>query len=399
MTKDKNKGIMMGDFDLIKRGTAEIITEEDLKEKLKEGRALRVKLGIDVTGPDIHLGFAVPLRKLRQFQELGHTAVLVIGDFTAMIGDPSGQSKTRPVLTDEEIKKNMERYREDIFQILIPERTEFRYNSEWNAPLSSTDVIRLAQKITLARIIERDDFAKRLKDNTPISLHELLYPLFQAYDSVCINADVELGGTDQTFNLLVGRVLQREYDQPPQVCITLPILEGLDGVRKMSKSYNNYVSIKEPPNEMFGKIMSIPDSLIINYYRLCTDLSTKEIDDIEKRISSGENPRDVKAELAREIVRIYHSEKSSVEAEKEFEKIFKEGGIPEDIPTYKLEEKTWIVRLLQNVGFASSGSEARRFITQRAVEFRGKIITNVDYEVDRGGVLRVGKRRFIRIVE
>jgi tyrosyl-tRNA synthetase len=389
----------MNDFELIKRGTADIITEKELKEELKKGRPLRVKLGIDVTGPDIHLGFAVPLRKLRQFQELGHIAVLVIGDFTAKIGDPSGQSKTRPVLTDEEIKRNMARYKEDIFSILLPERTEFRYNSEWSAPLSSTDVIRLAQKVTLARIIERDDFEKRLKENSPVSLHELLYPIFQAYDSVFINADVELGGTDQTFNLLMGRELQREFGKTPQICITLPLLEGLDGVRKMSKSYNNYISIKDPPDEMFGKIMSIPDSLIMKYYELCTDLSLEKIEKIKERLASGFNPRDIKAELAREIVGMYHSEKAAIEAEEEFKRVFREKEIPEDIGSYTLKGKMWIVRLLQNVGFASTGNEARRLITQGAVKIDREVINDVNYEVDRGGILKVGKRRFIKLVK
>jgi len=389
----------MNDFELIKRGTADIITEEKLKEKLGEGRPLRVKLGIDATGPDIHLGFAVPLRKLRQFQELGHIAILVIGDFTAKIGDPSGQSKTRPVLTDEEIESNMERYKEDIFKILLPERTEFRYNSEWSAPLSSTDVIRLAQKVTLARIIERDDFEKRLKENTPISLHELLYPIFQAYDSVFINADIELGGTDQTFNLLMGRELQREFEKTPQICIIMPLLEGLDGVRKMSKSYNNYISIKDPPGEMFGKIMSISDSLIVKYYELCTDLSLVEIEKIKEKLASDVNPRDIKAELAKEIVEMYHSEKAAVEAKEEFGRVFREKEIPEDIGSYTLEEKIWIVRLLQNVGFAATGSDARRLITQGAVELDGEVIKDVNYEVNRSGVLKVGKRRFIKLVK
>lgn len=388
----------MNDFKLIMRGTADIITEEELKEKLEEGQPLRVKLGIDATGPDIHLGFAVPLRKLRQFQELGHIAVLVIGDFTAKIGDPSGQSKTRPVLTDEEIKRNMARYKEDIFNILLPERTEFRYNSEWCAPLSSTDVIRLAQKVTLARIIERDDFEKRLKENSPISLHELLYPIFQAYDSVFINADIELGGTDQTFNLLMGRELQRGFGKPPQVCLTLPLLEGLNGVKKMSKSYNNYISIKDPPDEMFGKIMSISDLLIIKYYELCTGLSVEEIKKIKEILASGANPRDMKARLAKEIVKMYHSEKAAVEAEREFERIFREKGIPDDIGSYTLKGKIWIVRLLQNVGFATTGSEARRLINQGAVEIDGEVIKDVNYEVDKGGVLKVGKRRFIKLI-
>ncbi|MCK4329920.1 tyrosine--tRNA ligase [candidate division WOR-3 bacterium] len=389
----------MNDFELIKRGTADIITEEELIKKLKERRPLRVKLGIDPTAPDIHLGLAVPLRKLRKLQDLGHTAILIVGDFTAKIGDPSGVSKTRPVLTDEDIKKNMARYKDDIFQILLPERTEFRYNSEWCEPLTSTDIIRLAQKVTLARIIERDDFEKRLKEQTPISLHELLYPLFQAYDSVYINADIELGGTDQTFNLLIGRELQREYGQTPQICITLPLLEGLDGTRKMSKSYGNYISIKDPPKEIFGKIMSIPDSLIIKYYELCTDKPDEEIEGIRNRLSEGVNPRDIKVELAKEIVQMYCSKKAANDAEKEFETIFRDGGIPRDITTYKLENKIWIVKLLQNVGFASSGAEARRLISQGAVELDGEIIKDINFEIDKGGILRVGKRRFIKLIK
>jgi len=329
---------------------------------------------------------------------LGHTGVLIVGNFTAKIGDPSGVSKTRPVLTDEEIKNNMARYREDIFEILLPERTEFRYNSEWCEPLSSTDVIKLTQKVTLARIIERDDFEKRLRENNPISLHELLYPVFQAYDSVFIDADIELGGTDQTFNFLMGRELQREFGKTPQVCITMPLLEGLDGVRKMSKSYKNYISIKDPPDEIFGKIMSIPDAIVMKYYELCTDLSPEKIEKIEERLASGVNPRDIKAELAREIVRMYHSEKAAIGAEGKFERVFRERGIPEDIGSYTLEGKMWIVRLLQDVGFASTGGEARKLITQGAVKIDGEVISDVNYEVDRGGVLKVGKRRFIKLV-
>lgn len=394
----KNREMGMDDFELIKRGTANVITEEELKEKLKEKRPLRVKFGVDPTAPEIHLGLAVPLRKLRQLQDLGHIGVLIVGNFTAKIGDPSGVSKTRPVLTDEEIKNNMARYREDIFEILLPERTEFRYNSEWCEPLSSTDVIKLTQKVTLARVIERDDFEKRLKERNPISLHELLYPVFQAYDSVFIDADIELGGTDQTFNFLMGRELQREFGKTPQVCITLPLLEGLDGIRKMSKSYKNYISIKDPPDEMFGKIMSIPDSIVMKYYKLCTDLSPEKIEKIEERLASGVNPRDIKAELAREIVRMYHSEEAAIEAEGKFERVFRERGIPEDIGSYILKGKIWIVQLLQNVGFASTGGEARRLVTQGAVKIDGGVINDINYEVKKGGVLKVGKRRFIKLI-
>lgn len=388
----------MDEFELIKRGTSNITTEDELMERLGERRPLRIKLGLDPTAPDIHLGFAVPLRKLRHLQDLGHIGVLIVGDFTAKIGDPAGVSKTRPVLTDEEIKNNMAKYREDIFKILVPEKTEFRYNSEWCEPLSSTDVVRLAQKVTLARIIERDDFEKRLKEQNPISLHELLYPLFQGYDSVFIDADIELGGTDQTFNLLIGRALQREFGMKPQVCITMPILEGLDGVRKMSKSYNNYISIKAPPDDMFGKIMSIPDSLIMKYYELCTDITEKESKEVRERLCAGVNPMDIKTELAREIVAIYHSENRAVEAKREFMRVFRERRVPEKMDSYILKGKVWIVKLLKDVGFATTGSEARRLITQGAVELEGEVIKEIDYQVEKGGILKVGKRRFIRLI-
>ena len=389
---------IMDEFELIKRGTSNITTEDELMERLGERRPLRIKLGLDPTAPDIHLGFAVPLRKLRHHQYLGHIGVLIVGDFTAKIGDPAGVSKTRPVLTDEEIKNNMAKYREDIFKILVPEKTEFRYNSEWCEPLSSTDVVRLAQKVTLARIIERDDFEKRLKEQNPISLHELLYPLFQGYDSVFIDADIELGGTDQTFNLLIGRALQREFGMKPQVCITMPILEGLDGVRKMSKSYNNYISIKAPPDDMFGKIMSIPDSLIMKYYELCTDITEKESKEVRERLCAGVNPMDIKTELAREIVAIYHSENRAVEAKREFMRVFRERRVPEKMDSYILKGKVWIVKLLKDVGFATTGSEARRLITQGAVELEGEVIKEIDYQVEKGGILKVGKRRFIRLI-
>ena len=388
----------MDEFELIKRGTSNITTEDELMERLGERRPLRIKLGLDPTAPDIHLGFAVPLRKLRHLQDLGHIGVLIVGDFTAKIGDPAGVSKTRPVLTDEEIKNNMAKYREDIFKILVPEKTEFRYNSEWCEPLSSTDVVRLAQKVTLARIIERDDFEKRLKEQNPISLHELLYPLFQGYDSVFIDADIELGGTDQTFNLLIGRTLQREFGMKPQICITVPILEGLDGVRKMSKSYNNYISIKAPPDDMFGKIMSIPDSLIMKYYELCTDITEKESKEVRERLCAGVNPMDIKTELAREIVAIYHSENRAVEAKREFMRVFRERRVPEKMDSYILKGKVWIVKLLKDVGFATTGSEARRLITQGAVELEGEVIKEIDYQVEKGGILKVGKRRFIRLI-
>ncbi|MEO0115724.1 MAG: tyrosine--tRNA ligase, partial [candidate division WOR-3 bacterium] len=338
-------------LNLLKQRTNQIVTETELLQKLqtaqREKRPLKVKLGIDASGPDIHLGFAVVLRKLRQFQDLGHTAVLIVGDFTGKIGDPTGRSKTRPQLNDEQIKKNIEHYKEQIFKILIPERTEFRYNSEWSNALTSQDLINIAAKYTVARIIERDDFASRLKQGIPIYLHEILYPLFQGYDSVAVKADIELGGADQYWNLLVGRELQREFGQEPQVIITMPLLEGTDGKLKMSKSYNNYIGIAEPPNEIYGKTMSIPDTMILKYFQLATDYTDSEIRAIEKRLAEGENPKNLKSLLAKEIVKMYHSAEAAELAEKEFEKVFRHKLVPSEIPEFVLKEpKINIVELL-----------------------------------------------------
>jgi len=378
----------MDELVALKRGAADIIPIEEFEERIKKGEKLRVKLGIDPTAPDIHLGFSVPLRKMRQFQDFGHTAVLVVGDFTAMIGDPSGRSKTRPPLTEEEVKKNMEQYKEQILKILKEDNLEFRYNSEWLGTLTSKDIIKLAAKTTVARILERDDFEKRMKENVPISLHEILYPLFQAYDSVAIRADVELGGTDQRFNHLLGRDL-------------LPLLEGLDGKLKMSKSYGNYVGINEPPDQMFGKIMSIPDTLIMKYYTLCTDLDNEELEKIERSLKDKDvNPRDIKLDLAETIVRMYHSESAAKKARENFIKVFSKRELPEDMEevVYPEGEKVWIVKVIKSITGLSS-SDIRRVIKQGGLKIDGEKVTDTDLEitVDREYAIKFGKKTFFMV--
>jgi tyrosyl-tRNA synthetase len=390
---------------LLKKGTLEIISEEELLNKVelseKTGAPLRVKLGIDASGPEIHLGFAVVLRKLRQFQELGHRAVLIVGDFTGKIGDPAGRSKTRVQLTDDEIKKNIERYREQIFKILIPEKTEFCYNSQWSNPLGAKDIIDLTSKYTVARILERDDFSNRLKDGTPVYVHEILYPIFQGYDSVATKSDVELGGSDQKWNLLVGRELQREFGQPPQVVMTLPLLEGTDGKLKMSKSYNNYIGITEPPREIYGKILSVPDGSIINYFQLCTDYTDAEIVEVKKRLVQDENPKILKDELAQAIITIYHSKTDAAQAAEEFERIFKSKGLPDEIPEFLITgKKIAIVDLLVKSGLLPSKNEARRKLTEGAVYIENERVTdqNLILDLKKPFILKVGKRRFLKII-
>jgi len=387
------------------RGIDRLETEAELAAKLeksqKTGKPLRVKLGIDASGPDIHLGFAVPLRKLRQFQDAGHVAVLIIGDFTGSIGDPTGRSKTRPQLTDEQIRSNMERYKEQVFRILLPERCEFRYNSEWSKPMDGADIIKLASKYTVARLIEREDFKKRLAAGDPIHVHELLYPLFQGYDSVAVRADIELGGADQYWNLLVGRELQREFGQEPQVVLTMPLLVGLDGTQKMSKSYGNYVGITEPPREMFGKLMSIPDSLIINYFELCTDRPEPEIAAAKQQLTSGENPRNVKVELAKDVIAIYHSRAAADEAAAEFDRVFRDKQVPDDIPEFKIPAAGInIIDLVVTAGLLSSKTEARRKLIEGAFHLDNQRLTDAALlvKVESPAVLKVGKRRFLRLV-
>mgnify|MGYP000574968784 CR=1 FL=1 len=395
--------------DVLKRlldGADRVETAAELEARLQKsratGRPLRVKYGIDATGPEIHLGFAVGLRKLRQFQDAGHLAVPIVGDFTARIGDPSGRSKTRPQLSDEDVRRNMERYREQIFKILDPDRCEFRYNSEWSDPLKAADVVRLAARYTAARIIEREDFRSRLDAGVPVYMHEMLYPLFQGYDSVAVQADVELGGADQYWNLLVGRELQREFGQEPQVVMTMPLLIGLDGTQKMSKSYGNYVGIFEPPDQMFGKLMSIPDSLIFDYFRLCTDATPVRLAALKQRLEAGENPRNLKAELAREVVSLYHSAAEARAASDEFDRVFREGLVPDEMPEFSVPtEGLNIVELAVRSGLMPSKAEARRKLQEGAFYLDGGRVSDAGLVVRVSGepiVLKIGKRRFLRLV-
>jgi tyrosyl-tRNA synthetase len=389
----------------LKKGVVDLIREEDLRAKLdrsqKTGKPLRVKLGVDPTSPDIHLGHTVVVRKLKAFQDLGHTIIYLIGDFTAMIGDPSGRNVTRPPLSREEIEHNAKTYREQVFKLLDPNKTEIRYNSEWMGKFDAADFIRLAARTTVKQILERDDFEKRMNEHQPISLHELLYPLVQGYDSVALEADVELGGTDQKFNLLSGRNLQREYQQEPQVVITTPLLEGLDGVQKMSKSYGNYIGIDEPASEMFGKVMSISDDLMWRWYELLTDLSPSEISNLRSEIDSGENPRNTKVKLAKFIIRDFHSEAAADAAEDEFNRRFVQKEIPDEIEETSVAAGTHnLAQLLADTGLTASKGEARRLIEQGGVKVNGEKATaaNADIEITSDAVLlQVGKRKFLRV--
>jgi tyrosyl-tRNA synthetase len=383
----------------LRRGSAEIISEEDLLQRLALKRPLRIKLGLDPTAPHIHLGFAVVLRKLRLFQDLGHQVVLLIGDFTARVGDPSGRSETRKVLSPEEIESNARTYRDQFSLILDPEKTEVRFNSEWLMPLHFADLLGLTSKYTVAQLLERDDFTKRFKGGIPIGVHELLYPLMQGYDSVALRSDVEMGGTDQKFNNLVGRVLQREYQQAPQIVFLMPILEGLDGVQKMSKSLGNYVGIAEPAPEMFGKLMSIPDALMGRYFELCTEVDMAEV---QRRLAQ-DHPRDNKMWLAREIISLYHDASAAREAQAEFERVFSRRENPTDMPVHKVgpedapEGKVGLVKLLVTAGLAPSNKEGRRLIEQGGVQWNGVKQTQPgDLVLGEGGVLKVG-RRFCRV--
>ncbi len=391
----------------LRKGTVEIIREDDLRAKLERsartGKPLRVKLGADPTAPDIHLGHTVVLRKLRAFQELGHTVIFLIGDFTGLIGDPSGKSATRPQLTRAEINANAETYKQQIFKLLDPAHTEIRFNSEWTDKLGAEGFVRLAAHVTVKQILERDDFQKRLADERPIALHELLYPLVQSYDSVALEADVELGGTDQKFNLLLARNLQREYAQEPQVCVIMPLLEGTDGVQKMSKSLGNYIGINEPPNEIFGKVMSISDALMWRYYELLTDLRVEEINALRAQAESGErNPRDLKVDLARRIITDFHSAAEAQAAEDEFNRIFKRKEAPEEIEARTVAAGAYkLARFLVETSLAPSMGEARRLIEQGGVRVDNERRTRADDEVTLTGgqelLVQVGKRRFLRV--
>jgi len=393
-------------FEIIKKRTSEIIPEEDLLKKLKSSytkkKPLIVKLGCDPSRPDLHIGHAVVLKKLRDFQDLGHLAVLVVGDFTAMIGDPSGRSETRPQLTFEETRENGRTYFEQARKILDPEKTRIVYNSEWLEKMDFSEVIKLAACHTVARMLERDDFEKRYNANEPIGIHEFLYPLAQAMDSVALSADVELGGTDQKFNLLVGRDIQREYGQEPQIIITSPLLEGTDGVRKMSKSYDNYIAFTDSPEDMFGKVMSISDSMILKFFELAAFANDKKLNEVHEKLEDPSvNPMDIKKDLAGQIVTFYHSSDDAVRAREEFERVFSDGEIPEDteIVEYPSGSEIWIVNLLRENGMVSSGGQARRLIKQGAVSIDGVKIIDIDlqYRIKHPAVVRVGKRRFLKI--
>ncbi|MBQ6454813.1 MAG: tyrosine--tRNA ligase [Eggerthellaceae bacterium] len=393
---------------IIKSGAAQIVPETALLTKLKRGEPLNIKLGVDPTAPDIHLGHAVPLRKLRQFQDLGHQVTLIIGDGTAMIGDPSGRNTTRPQLSREKIAENAQTYVDQAFKILDPDKTTLRYNSEWILALKMEDLLKLLSNFTVARILERDDFHNRYTNNQPISLHEFMYPVMQAYDSVVIKADVELGGTDQLFNLLAGRELMEKMGLEPQVCLTLPLLEGTDGVQKMSKSYGNYIGLTDEPADMFGKVMSIPDEMMVKYYRLASTEDVANIDNIEAGLADGTlHPNKVKRALASNIVAAYYDADAAVQAEAQFDLVFKQHEVPEDIPEFDVDltpndkGTVYLAKLLVEIGLAQSAGEARRLIDGGGVKINGEAVAAKAYDVDAvklaGATIQVGKRKFARI--
>lgn len=385
-------------LELIKRGTAEIISEEDLIAKLKQNRPLNVKAGFDPTAPDLHLGHTVVLQKMKHFQELGHNVTFLIGDFTGMIGDPTGKSETRKPLTKEQVLVNAETYKEQVFKILDPEKTKICFNSAWLEPLTMKETLSLMAKFTVARIIERDDFQKRYKSGEPIGMHEFMYPIMQGFDSVSMNADIELGGTDQKFNLLVGRDLLRQYGKEAQVAITMPIIEGLDGVQKMSKSLGNYVGISESPKDMFGKLMSISDELMFRYYTLLSDMSLKDIEKMKQDIETGDfHPMTAKKNLAKEIVSRYHGTKAGVEAEEEFVRVFSNKNVPTDIQEYKIQG--CFLDIILALNFASSKSEARRLAEQGGIHFENEKVYDLTTAPEHEGILKVGKRKFAKLIK
>ena len=394
--------------ELIERGAVDVISRQDLVKKLtrykETGIPLKIKAGFDPTAPDLHVGHTVLIQKLRHFQDLGHQVLFLIGDFTGMIGDPTGKSETRKPLTKEEVRKNAETYKAQIFKILDKEKTTVMFNSAWLNKLSSIEFIRMASRLTVARMLERDDFKKRFLNQQAISIHEFLYPLIQGYDSVAMEADVEIGGTDQLFNLLMGRDLQRAWGQEPQVVITMPLLEGLDGVNKMSKSLGNYIGIIEEPNDIYGKAMSIPDTLMFRYFELLSDLSASEIESMSQDMKKGGiHPKKVKQMLARELTARFHDINAAEKAEAHFERVFKHHDLPEDMPEKKIsskDEKVWLPRLLVDAGLVKGTSEARRMIKQKAVEVDGLKITDKESEVTASGkvILKVGKKRFCKVI-
>ncbi len=391
-------------YKILTENIAEIITEDEFRKKLErsvtENKPLRCKLGIDPSAPDLHLGHAVVLHKLRQFQELGHHVIIILGDFTGMVGDPTGRSETRKQLTEEEVMANARTYQEQIFNILDADKTEMVFNSQWLAKLNFADVIKLASTLTVARMMEREDFSRRYQDNIPISIHEFFYPLMQGYDSIAIMADIEFGATEQKFNLLMGRQLQREYGQEPQVAFTMPILVGTDGVQKMSKSLGNYIGITEPPAEIYGKTMSISDDLMPEYYRLATALPGSEVDALLDHLKSGAlHPRDAKMRLAREIVALYHGEATAQAAEEGFKQVFQKGELPSEMAAYSFTAPVGLVELMLKTGLASSKSEARRLIEQNGVKINSETVSDIAYQIDRADqlVVQVGKRKFAQI--
>ena len=392
---------------IIKRGTVEILTEDELTKKLEKSIStdvpLKVKAGFDPTAPDIHIGHTVLIHKMRQFQELGHEIIFLIGDFTAMIGDPSGRSEIRKPLSRDEIMKNSLTYQKQIFRILDEKKTKVVFNSQWMDKMSPPALIELTAKYTVARMLERDDFSKRYKSQHPISIHEFLYPLIQGYDSVALKADIELGGTDQKFNLLVGRELQRDYGQGQQVVITMPLLEGTDGIQKMSKSLGNYIGITEPPKEMFGKIMSISDELMMRYYELLSDITVDELEGLRKGIKDGSvHPMVLKKRLASEIIRRFHSEAEASDAQREFEKVFSQRELPDDMPVVELKwdgDELWLPRVISTAVPPTSGSEARRLIKEGAVTVNGERVTDIEKKLKRAEyIIKVGKKRFVKVV-
>ncbi|MFQ6069623.1 MAG: tyrosine--tRNA ligase [Candidatus Aminicenantales bacterium] len=394
-------------FEYLKKGCVEIIQEDELRAKLarsvRENKPLRVKAGFDPTAPDIHLGHTVLLRKMKHFQDLGHEVIFLIGDFTGLIGDPSGRSATRPQMTREEILENAETYKSQIFKILNPEKTIIDFNSRWLEKMTSIEIINLTSKYTIARLLERDDFSKRLRKGQPISTHEILYPLMQAYDSVALKADVELGGTDQKFNLLVGREIQREYNQEPQVILTMPLLEGLDGKEKMSKSLGNYVGITEPPSDIFGKVMSISDELMFRYFELLTDASLAQIEKWKRDARDGKvNPRDLKAKLAKSIVSDFWGEAPARRAAEEFDRVFRLREIPEEIEEIEVKQSTIeLIELLVSKNILSSRGEAKRMIRQGGIYLDNERISDINHKIMLGEkkeiILRIGKRKFFRL--
>lgn len=394
---------------IIKKGAAEIISEEDIVKKLeksaKENKPLTIKLGLDPSAPDIHLGHTVVLRKMKAFQDLGHQVVIIIGDATGMIGDPTGKSAVRKQLSHEQVLENARTYQEQIFKILDREKTIVKFNSEWLQTMNFMDVANLASRYTVARMLERDDFKKRFASNQSISIHEFFYPLMQGYDSVAIKADIEMGGTDQKFNILMGRTLQKEYDQEPQIALLMPIIEGTDGVKKMSKSLGNYIGISEAPNDMYGKTMSIPDELIIRYFELVTDEHPDSIEAMKSDIEQDKvNPRDLKMKLAKEVVKLYHGEEKALEAEQYFKSVFQKKNIPDDIAEMEVsieeceEGLFFIPKIVTGLKLSPSTSEARRLLKQGGIKLNGEKVENDKIALETGDIIQVGKRKFAKII-